>query len=165
MTWLRIRLGLIWNINLILLLTCLLATGHMLTLTQATIGLQAHFNHAADLAFKALKACTPAYFRNLVQQSGESLTDVLSHVTEAVERPVSAGPAKTCSSSSWHGRPNTPTCNAVAAVRNAGIHKWLVAIRDLDPGAGPIAALTASTDALVMECIKGRALFLKGSLI
>lgn len=85
MTWLKIRVGLKWNITLTLLLTCLLAMWHIFTITQVTqvtIELHAYFNQVADLAFKALKACTcqesSAYFRNAVQQFGDSFTDFLS---------------------------------------------------------------------------------------
>lgn len=49
---------------------------------------------------------------------------------------------------------NNPTLNAVATIRNDNIHKWVIDTRDLDPGAGPIAALTAFTDALVMEHVQ-----------
>ena len=49
----------------------------------------------------------------------------------------------------------TPTHSAVAAIRNDDIHKWVVATLGLNPGVGPIAALTASIDALVMEHVQG----------
>ncbi|XP_029414315.1 uncharacterized protein LOC115068366 [Nannospalax galili] len=56
---------------------------------------------------------------------------------------------------------NVPTRNAVAAVCNDDIHKWVLATRYLHPASGPIAALTASLDALLSDrqqsndCSKG----------
>lgn len=45
----------------------------------------------------------------------------------------------------WEGR------DTVATVRNDEIHKWLLATKDLDPGAGPIMSLTASLAALFAD--------------
>ena len=105
----------------------------------------------------SLEACT------LVQQSGESFMVFLFRVTEAVERPVDAGPSRDMliKQLAWEGL-NAPTHNAVAAIGNDDNHKWVVATHNLDPGAGPIAALTASIDILVIECVRGCALFMKG---
>lgn len=127
--WLRIGLGLIWNIILMLLLICLLDVGP--TLTQASIKVQDDFNQVADLAFKDLKACTPqdpaAYFHILVQQSGESFMD-FSRVTEAVVRQVDAEPVRDMliQELAQEGL-NALNFNAVAALRNDVIHPCPVA--------------------------------------
>lgn len=42
----------------------------------------------------------------------------------------------------------------MTAIRKVNIHKWVVATHDLDLGMSPIAALTASIDALVMEHVQ-----------
>lgn len=127
--------------------------------TQATIGLHAYFNQVANLAFKDLEDYTPqdpfAYFLNLVQQYGESFIDFLSHVTEAVQRQVHAGPARDMLIKQliWEGL-NVLTHNAGTAVRNDDSHKWVSATHDLDTGSGPTATLTASIEALFMELIQ-----------
>lgn len=50
-------------------------------MTQAQIGLHACFQQVSDLAFKALKSCTPrdptAYFHNLIQQPGKMFFNFL----------------------------------------------------------------------------------------
>lgn len=46
---------------------------------------------------------------------------------------------------------NVPTRCAVAAVRNDDIHKCAIARGYVEPGACPVAAPAASTDALVRE--------------
>lgn len=47
---------------------------------------------------------------------------------------------------------NAPTRNAVAALRsNDDLHKWVVATRDLDSRAEPVAALTAFLDAPLFD--------------
>lgn len=48
------------------------------------------------------------------------------------------------------------TGNAMADLSNDVIHIKVVDHHDLDPGAGPIAVLTASIVALVMGCVQKR---------
>lgn len=88
--------------------------------------------------------------------------DFLSCLTEAVERQDNTGPTRhmLIKRLTWEGL-NAPIHNVVIAIRNDDIHKQAVATHNLDPGAGHIAALTASIDALVMKCYRGCAVFLK----
>lgn len=46
---------------------------------------------------------------------------------------------------------NAPMHNALAPVHNDGLHKWVVATRDLEPGTGRVSALTASLNALLAD--------------
>lgn len=64
---------------------------------QKTKQKQTQNTTSINLAFKALKSCTPnpsVCFCNVVQQSGESFTDFLSRVTMAVEQRVHPWPTK-----------------------------------------------------------------------
>jgi hypothetical protein len=76
-------------------------------------------------------------------------------VTEAVERQVDAGPTRDrlMKQLTWEGL-NAPTQNALASIRNDDIHKWIVTTCEFYPGAGPIASLSPSIDALVMEHVQ-----------
>lgn len=129
--WVRLA----WNSeisNLNITFDILTGHGHTITLSlRLQSDCNAYFNQVADLAFKGLKAHSPrdssAYFCNLAQQSGESFPDFLSCTTEAVERPVDAGPARDMfiKQLAWEGL-NTPTSNAVGVIRNDDTHKWVV---------------------------------------
>ena len=151
MTWLRIQLELTWNTTLTLFLTCLLAREHIRTLSLRPI--------LDCMLTLTIKACIPqdpfAYHLNLVQQSAESFMDFLSYVTEAVERQVDGGPTRDMliKQLAWEGL-IASTHNFVAALKNDDINKWVVANHDLYPNVDPIAALTVSTDVLVMQCIQ-----------
>ena len=86
------RINLEYNLNV----TCDTGASINPGIIQATVWLHAYFNQVVDLAFKALKACTPrdlsAYFHNLVQQSREFFMDFLRRITEVMERRVDSGP-------------------------------------------------------------------------
>lgn len=81
--------------------------------------------------------------------------DFLPYVTEAVERQVDGGPTRDMliKQLAWEGL-IASTHNFVAALKNDDINKWVVANHDLYPNVDPIAALTVSTDVLVMQCIQ-----------
>lgn len=81
-------------------------------------------------------------FCNLFKQLGEIFTDLLTHVTEAVEQRVYLSPTKErlIKQLVWKGL-NVPTCNAVAVVCNENIYKWILATINLDPSHGLITSL------------------------
>lgn len=80
-----------------------------------------------------------------MQQPREFCMDFLAQVNEAVEWRGDAGPTREMwiKQLTWEGL-SAPTWNAVAAVHNEDIHKWVIVTRDLDPRASPIAALMNS---------------------
>lgn len=50
----------------------------------------------------------------------------------------------------WEGA-STAACNAIMAICNEDIHKWITAAKDMNPMTAPLEALTASSQTLVID--------------
>lgn len=116
-------------INILVTLDMLTVWGNFVHLIRhAQIGQQAYYQQISDLAFKALKACTPwdpsSYFHSLTQQSEDLFIDMFAHVNEVLEQRVDQGPTGEMSIKQlvWEGL-NAPACNVVTVVHNEDIHK------------------------------------------